>query len=271
MSGGLLQSQPSLKLKNGCILNCFGMQPVFVDKNFIKESFQAFIYRVGTKFNKTGVMYQLHKFRLGNENDVILQNAFHISNADKVVVNTLLNNRTFTFKQNASLDVLMKHENHEKLKEILRMHLERIKYYTMMCKGNFIITSREDLYNRRLFISSEVKNFEIYLVDESILPKHILILGHSPFNSFGSPYVACPLIDEAHFNELCKMNGIDLNNLSFDSSARYPLIERQLDLYSLYQSYLDNVEVPYWYIETFNNPVKTRQKAYYTTLYFDKS
>ena len=33
--------------------------------------------------------------------------------------------------------------------------------------------------------------------------------------------------------------------------------------------YLDNVEVPYWYIETFRNPTKTRQKAYYTTLYFD--
>ena len=94
------------------------------------------------------------------------------------------------------------------------MHLERIKYYTMMCKGNFIITSREDLYNRRLFISSEVKNFEIYLVDESILPKHILILGHSPFNSFGSPYVACPLINESHFNELSKMNGINLNTSS---------------------------------------------------------
>lgn len=46
-------------------------------------------------------------------------------------------------------------------------------------------------------------------------------------------------------------------------------IDKYLTLYSLYQSYLDNVDVPYWYIETFNNPVKTRQKAYYTTLFFD--
>lgn len=65
------------------------------------------------------------------------------------------------------------------------------------------------------------------------------------------------------------MNNINLNDIGYDMSLLNPLIDRQLNLYSLYQSYLDNVDVPYWYIETFNNPTKTRQKAYYTTLYFD--
>lgn len=259
----------SLKLNRNSILNCFGMQPVFVDDNFISESFQAFVYRVGNRRNITGRMHQLHKYRLGNENDVILQNAFHISQADKVVVDTLLNNRTFTFKQNASLDELMKKENHEKLKELLWMHLERIKYYTMMCKGNFIITSRVDLYNRRLFTNNEVRDFNIYLVSESLLPKNVLILGHSDYNSFRTPYVACPLFDKKHFDELCKMNKIDVNNFQINPKDRYPILEKHLNLYSLYQSYLDNVEVPYWYIETFENPPKNRQKAYYTTLFFD--
>jgi len=111
---------------------------------------------------------------------------------------------------------LLEPKNHSKLKEILLMHLERIKYYTMMCKGNFIITSRNDLYNTRLFTNTEVRNFEIYLVNENLLPKNVLILGHSPFNSFRSPYVACPLIDKNHFNELCKVNNIDINKIEMN-------------------------------------------------------
>ena len=261
--------QISLKLKGKNILNCFGMQPVFVENNTIPQSFLATIYRAGTGVYKTGKMHQFNSYRIGKENDVILQNAFHVSKADEEVVRLLLNQRTFTFKQNANLDELMKDENHSKLKEIILMHFERIRYYTMMCQGNFIITSRKDLYNKSLFICSEVYNFEIYLVDESILPRNILILGHGDYNSFRTPYIACPLFDKNYFDELCEMNRINLNSMKINSKSRYPLIEKQLNLYSLYQSYLDNVEVPYWYIETFRNPVKTRQKAYYTTLFFD--
>ena len=259
----------SLKLKKKSILNCFGIQPIFVENNTIPQSFLATIYRAGTSVFKTGKMHQFNSYRIGKENDVILKNAFHQSRANEEVVRLLLNQRTFTFKQNANLDELLKDENHDKLKELLLMHFERIRYYTMTCQGNFIITSRKDLYNKNLFICSEVRNFEIYLVDERILPSNILILGHSNYCSFKTPYVACPLIDKNHFDELCEMNSIDLNSLTVNPKSRYPLIEKHLNLYSLYQSYLDNVEVPYWYIETFNNPVKTRQKAYYTTLFFD--
>ena len=110
----------------------------------------------------------------------------------------------------------------------------------------------------------------MYLVDESILPRNVLILGHSDTHSFRTPYVACPLIDKKHFDDICKMNGIHIDDFDvLDTNKKYPLIEKYANLYSLFQSYLDNVDVPYWYIETFNNPVKTRQKAYYTTLYFD--
>lgn len=203
-------------------------------------------------------MHQFNSYRIGNENDCILKNAFHISTAEENVVKLLLNQRTFTYKQNANLDELMRDENHDKLKEILLMHFERTRYYTMMCQGNFIITSRKDLYNKSLFINAEVHNFEIYLVDEKILPKNILILGHSNSSSFRTPYIACPLINKNHFDDICKINNIDLNSFSVNPKSKYPLIEKHLNLYSLYQSYLDNVEVPYWYIETFNNPVKTR-------------
>lgn len=267
-----MQPNLSLKLPYIHILNCFGMQPIFVnEQGKIDESFVGFVYRVGTTFNKVGRMHQMHKYRINEENECILKNAFHIKNAENEVVRLFLNERTFTFKQNASLDELLKDENHQKLKDILQMHFERIKYYTMMCVGNFIITSRKELYNKHLFIGNEIRNYTCYLVSETILPRNVLILGHTNDNVFRTPYVACPIIEKNKFNTLCKLNGIDLNKFDreIDSNAKYPLSDKYLNLYSLYQSYLDNVEVPYWYIETFNTPSKTRQKAYYTTLFFD--
>ena len=225
---------------------------------------------MGTQNYSIGRMQYLSKYRIGEENDCIFKNKFHIKDAEKEVVRFFLKQRTFTFKQNCSLDEMLKDENEEKLKEILLLHLYRIKYYTMMCIGNFIITSNKKLYNKSLIKTKEVQNFMMYLVDEKLLPKNVLILGHSPTNSFRSPYVVCPLIDKNHFDSICDMNGINLSDYDIiNPKDRYPLTERGLNLYSLYQSYLDNVEVPYWYIEDFGYPVKTRQKAYYTTLFFD--
>jgi hypothetical protein len=54
-----------------------------------------------------------------------------------------------------------------------------------------------------------------------------------------------------------------------DKKSRYPLMDRRLNLFSLYQSYLDNVKVQEWYIEQFNNPTETKQKSYYTLVKFD--
>jgi hypothetical protein len=164
-----------------------------------------------------------------------LKNAFHISNADREVVKLLLNDRTFTFKQNGSLDELLKKENLPKLKEILLMHMKRIKYYTMMCMGNFIITSHKDLYYASLFNTCDIRNINHYYVDESILPKNVVILGHSNNNSFRTPYIACPLIDKQKFDNLCDLNGINLNDFNeINPSKTYPLTLKWLNYYSLY-------------------------------------
>jgi hypothetical protein len=260
----------SLKLNKPHILNCFGMQPIFYKNGCIDESFVGSVYRVGTCWNVTGNMHYLSSYRFGDDTNHILNNKFHINDANKTVVNFLLNDRTFSFKQNCSLEYLLEKGNEAKLKEVLLLHFERIKYYTMMCKGNFIITSNKTLYNKTLFNNAEVRNFNMYLVDENLLPKNVLILGHSNRNSFRTPYVACPLIDKNHFDEICKLNGINLKEFdNLNTKTRFPLTISELNLYSLYQSYLDNVDVPFWYIEDFGYPVKTRQKAYYTTLFFD--
>ena len=254
----------SLNAKQGCILNCLGMQPIFVENNIVREAFVGFVYRMVTGDYKAGKMKYMCKYY--EDNNQILKNSFHISSANQTIVNLLLQN-SFTLKHKGSLDALM--ENTDLLRETILFYLERIKYYITVGKGNFLITSRKDLYNTRLFTSNHVSGFQIYLVDEDILPRNVIIIGHKNGNAFCSPYVACPLIDKQNFDRICRLNGIDITKWQIDTTKQLPLFEKHLNLYSLYQSYLDNVEVPYWYIETFNNPVKTRQKAYYTTLYFD--
>lgn len=256
----------SLSMPHGSLLNCLGIQPVFHTNYHINTSFLGFVYRMATQGNKKGQMKYLMKYRLGEENKEIIDNKFHISKAPQRVIDTIMRN-SFTLKHNTPLNILL--DNDSLLKETIYYYLKRIELYTSLGCGNFVITSNQKLYYKKFFTTNEIKNFNIYLVNDSLLPNNILLLGHKNSNSFGNPYVAAPLIDKNHFDDICSMNGIDVKNFPYRMDKRFPIIDRQLNLYSLYQSYLDNVDVPYWYIETFRNPVKTRQKAYYTTLYFD--
>lgn len=267
MSHSLL-ANITLSYRHGSLLNCLGIQPLFVDNGFIPSSFLGYTYRVATYVKPQGTMKYDIRYKLGHDNDYILKDKFHISSATKEVVNTLLNN-SFTLKHNVPLDELMM--NKPLLKETMLYYMERIKYYISIGKGNFLITSRQDLYYEPLFLSSEVKNYMPYLVDENILPRNIVIIGHKNSITYGNPLVACPLIDKNHFDQLCEMNGIDIDNMTMlqSKNQNYPMIEKYLNLYSLYQSYLDNVDVPYWHIENFEQKGTARQKAYYTTLYFD--
>lgn len=255
-----------LSVQHGSLLNCLGIQPVFVDKNTIEKAFYGFVYRVANFMNKGGRMHYLMRYTKNENNNDILQNAFHIKNADRNVINKICQN-SFTLKHNTSLDVLM--ENDDLLKETLMFYLKRIQYYISIGSGNFIITSRKDLYNKKLFTAQQIANFEIYLVAEQLLPKNILLLGHKNQCVFCNPLVASPLIDKTHFEKLCQLNDINFEAIPFNKELKTPMIDRYLNYYSIFQSYLDNVEVPYWFIETFKNPTLTRQKAYYTTLFFD--
>lgn len=258
----------TLSYKTGSLLNCFGMQPVFVDKGRIQQSFLGYAYRISTYHNPKGTMKYDIRYRLNENNDYILKDKFHISQSEKTVINTLLNN-SFTLKHNVPLDILM--QNKPLLKQTFYYYMERIHYYIGIGRGNFLITSRNDLYKTPLFLASEIKNFQPYLVNESILPRNIVIIGHRNTNAYANPLVACPLIDKVHFDDICKLNGIDIDNMTMNDSKskQFPMTEKYLNLYSLYQSYLDNVDVPYWHIENFEQKGTARQKAYYTTLFFD--
>lgn len=69
----------TLRTKNGCLLNCLGMQPIFVENGVVKESFLGFVYRTTTRFNSGGTMRYMCKFR--QDDTDILKNSFHISQA----------------------------------------------------------------------------------------------------------------------------------------------------------------------------------------------
>lgn len=258
----------NLSYKYGNLINCFGIQPIFVENGKIPSSFLGYTYRIATYAHPQGKMKYDIRYRLNEDNDYILKDKFHISQVDKHVVNTLLNN-SFTLKHDVPLDVLM--ANKPLLKQTFYYYMERIKYYISVGKGNFLITSRHDLYKAPLFLASQVRDYTSYLVSQNILPKNIVIIGHKNSSAYATPLVASPLIDKAHFDQLCRLNNINLDSITMQKSKsqKFPMIEKYLNLYSLYQSYLDNFEVPYWHIENFKHSGTARQKAYYTTLYFD--
>lgn len=249
------------------LINCLGIQPIFHDNYKIDESYLGFVYRNASHKNRGGTMRYAIKSRIGDENDIIIKNKFHISEATSKIIRFIGNN-CFTLKHNGSLDELMK--NDDLLKETLWYYLKRIELYISVGQGNFLITSRKDLYNKKLFSAQEIANFQIHLVDEKLLPRDTILIGHKNCNVFCNPYAICPLIDKKHFDEICKLNKINLRDFDvIDKKSRYPLMDRRLNLFSLYQSYLDNVKVQEWYIEQFNNPTETKQKSYYTLVKFD--
>lgn len=95
----------TLTSKQCPLLNCFGIQPIFVDNNKIPKSFLGFAYRINN--NKGGTMKYEIRYRKGEENDIMLKNMFHVKDAQYNIVKTIRNN-SFSFKHNGSLDELVK-------------------------------------------------------------------------------------------------------------------------------------------------------------------
>jgi hypothetical protein len=122
------------------------------------DSFLGFTYRLANLFERGKMKYL---FKYYDETDEPIKKSFSFKDSTKNVLNLLLNN-SFTLKHNGCLDNLM--ENTKLLKETIMFYLERIHYYTVMCKGNFLITSRSDLYNTVMFPVNQVANFMMYLV-----------------------------------------------------------------------------------------------------------
>jgi hypothetical protein len=54
----------TLSYRTGCLLNCLGMQPIFVDNGKIPSSFLGYTYRVSTYHNPKGTMKYDIRYKL---------------------------------------------------------------------------------------------------------------------------------------------------------------------------------------------------------------
>ena len=253
-----------LNAPEGSLLNCLGIQPIFIKDDFIERSSLTSVYHWHNKKNPIGITKYQAKVRRGEENKPILKNAFHISVADYEVVQTILSNSDH-FETEETYEELM--NNKKLLKEKILYQATYIKARTNYAKANFFISSNAELLKNLSFKFTELNNLKKYLVTENIIPKNQLIIGLRENSCFANPIIACPIIDKTDFDEVCHKNGLDYDNMRPDYSKKYPLLERELDRYEILQQYMDVRQPKYWYIETFkSNQRKTR--APYITIHF---
>ena len=253
-----------LNAPDGSLLNCLGIQPIFIKDDFIERSSLCSIYHRHNKKNPTGVTKFQAKVRRGDENNTILKNCFPIQDADYEVVQKILRHSDH-FELEEPLDFLI--SNKKILKEKVLYQATYIKARTNFAKANFFISSNKELLDNLSFKFTELNNLKKYLVGENIIPKNQLIVGLRETSCFANPIIAAPIIDKNDFDRICELNDIDFDNMRPDYSRKYPLLERELDRYEIIQQYIDKRVPKYWYIETFNcSQRKTR--SHYITIHF---
>lgn len=247
---------PVINLKynrEGCLLNCFGMQPIFYT-NIGKQRQIPFVDifcvdRLQNKKYPEGKI-RIHT-RVSENNYDIFPKTFHYNFSDQKVVNTLLEYSDH-FK--------VKYTNEKDLKEKILYQAEFIKYRTTLSKANFFISSNEEILSSLNYKFTELNKYERFLVDDNILSKDILIIGSRELNTFSNPICACPLIELNAWNNFVgnKLNG------RIDMSKNLPIIEKELDRYELLQLFLDVNDIETWYIHKF---LDSRIKAPYISIH----
>ena len=253
-----------LNAPEGSLLNCFGIQPIFHRDGFIEKSSLYSIYHRHNKKNPTGVTKCQNKIRRGDENKDILKNCFHYSVSDYEVIQTLLRYSDH-FELEDPLDYLLK--NKKVLKEKVLYQATYIKARTNFAKANFFISSNKELLDNLTYKFTELHHLKKYLVSEKLLPKNLLILGLRENTNYANSIIAAPILDKNDFDRICKLNGIDIYSMRPDYSKKYPLLERELERYTIYQEYINYKLPEYWHIETFNCPQR-RVEAPYITIHF---
>jgi hypothetical protein len=253
-----------LNAPEGSLLNCFGIQPIFHKDGFIEKSSLYSVYHRHNKKNPIGLTRCQMKIRKNENNNCILKNAFHYRVSDYEVVQTLLKNSDH-YEMDQPLSELI--QNKKLLKEKILYQATYIKARTNYAKANFFISSNKELLDTLTFKFTELIGLKKYLVSESLLPKNLLILGLRENTNYANSIIACPILDKKDFDEVCRLNGVDIYNMRPNYSKKYPLLERELDRYEIYQEYINHKLPEYWYIETFNLPQR-RVEAPYITIHF---
>lgn len=261
-----LMGSLQLNAPEGSLLNCLGIQPIFIKDDFIERSSLCSVYHRHNKKNPTGLTKFQAKVRRGDENKVILKNCFPYEDADYEVIQKLLRYSDH-FETEESLNYLMLPENKKLLKDKVLYQATYIKARTNFTKANFFISSNADLLKNLSFKFTELGKLKKYLIGENLLPKNQLIIGLRESSCFANPIIASPIIDRNDFDRICSLNDIDFDNMRPDFSKKYPLLERELDRYEIIQQYIDACPPKYWHIEIFNSPQR-KTRSHYITIHF---
>lgn len=255
----------NLKLNDeGCLLNCFGMQPIFYERISGLSSIPFVdifcVDRVQNKHVPTG-RTRIHA-RVTTENFDIFPKSFDLSQSDQKVVNVL-----FEYSDHFQLPKKIDEYSKKELKENVLYQALFVRYRTTMNKANFFISSNEELLNKLNFRFTELNRYERYLVDKSVLPDNVLMLGSREINTFANPICACPLIEKEHFDEFLRSN--DVYELYYsrecENGKNFPIIEHYLTKYEILQQYIDEYTPQRWYVHRFDS---ARVKAPYITIHF---
>lgn len=246
------------------LLNCLGMQPIFVERNQygVTQIPLIDIFCVERQQNKKIPMGKMKLFTRRTRNNIdVLHKSIYDSQSDNAVINVLLRNSS-QYRSNIPLSDI-KH-----LKEQILYHGHLLKLKNAMMKANFLISSNEKLLNELRFKFTELKLTK-YLVDEKDLPKNILIMGLRELNTFLNPICACPLFDKELWNKWIQFNNLShiISSRHYDMTSQLPIVNKYVDVYELYQHFINQNKVEKWYIHEFTEATTSN---FYTTLIFDK-
>ena len=249
------QRQIKLELPGNSLINCFGIQPVLVSGE-VPQRISLFSINRYTKWKDnatTNSIYYTPKLYTGWDARIVYDKAVTNKIADLYGLNVIIN-AALHIKINKSLNELKK--NSKELRSTLLYYSELLKYKNRMNKGNFFITSDDEIYNNIKFAARQLNRYNKYKVSSDILEENLIIIGAKGNMNFDNPIMAVPFIDETDFRNFLRNRGIKFKEeIQLNKSGlMYPVVDYYQKQYEKYQLYLNEKEPLKWHLEKFLYP-----------------
>lgn len=252
-----------LDLPGDNLINCFGIQPSLI-KSEIPSRISLFSLGRYTKWKDdatTNSVYYTPRLYTGWDAKRIYSNAIDNKIAELYSLNLLLQN-SLHVKINKSLNDLEK--NKDSLRYTLLYYSELLKYKNRLNKGNFFITSSQEIFDNIKFAARQLNNFKKYKVSSEVLEENLIIVGARGSVNFDNPIMAVPFIDyDDYYNFLSNKNiSINSNLVLKGSKSSWPVMAKKRAEYDNYQLYLNEKMPLKWHFEKFLYP-----EMFYITLH----
>lgn len=125
-----------------------------------------------------------------------------------------------------------------------------------MNKGNFFITSENEIYNNIKFAAKQINKYNKYKVSPDVLEENLIIVGAKGCMNFDNPIMAVPFIDKYDFEFFLRNKGITVKEeIQLNKSGlMYPVVDYYRKQYEKYQLYLNEKMPLKWHFEKFLYP-----------------